>query len=210
MPHTAWLTGPKGERWPLDGERCLIGREAPADVIVELPRVSRQHALITRIERGYYLGDLNSRNGTFINGAPVPADAVRLKDGDQIVLGGVASFSFHDPGETIEGPRLGQLTGVWIDDDAHTVWVDARPVDPPLSAAQYTLLKLLYDQSGQLVTREQIIRAVWPEADPTGVSEEAIDGLIKRLRARLREIPTRLEYIEVLRGQGLRLRGAQG
>lgn len=206
---TAWLTGPKGERWPLEGERCLLGREAPADVVVELPRMSRQHALIMRIERSYYLGDLSSRNGTFVNGAPVLAEAVRLKDGDQIVLGGVAAFVFHDPGETVEGPRLGQLSGVWIDDDAHTVWVDARPVEPPLSAAQYTLLKLLYTQIGQLITREQIIRAVWPEADPAGVSEEAIDGLIKRLRARLREIPTKAEYIEVLRGQGLRLRAGE-
>ncbi|MBI3740695.1 MAG: winged helix-turn-helix domain-containing protein, partial [Chloroflexi bacterium] len=51
----------------------------------------------------------------------------------------------------------------------------------------------------------EIIAAVWPGVDAGGISEEAIDALIKRLRARLRESGAQQEYIQVLRGQGVRL-----
>lgn len=202
---TPWLTSPDGRRWTLEPDRVVIGREPPADIVIELAKISRQHAQITRIERSYYLGDLASRNGTFVNGEAVLTEARRLQDADEIVLAGVLTLVYHDPGETVEGPRLGRLSGVWLDPTARTVWVDARPVEPELSAAQFTLLNLLYDRIGQVITRDEIVRAVWPDADPTGVSEEAIDGLIKRLRSRLRATQPAHEYIEVLRGQGLRL-----
>jgi hypothetical protein len=210
MSYAPWLTGPDEGLWKLESERYLIGREAPAEIVFATPRISRQHALITRVDHGYYLGDLNSKNGTFVNGKSVSDEAVRLMNGDEIVLGGVIMLTFHDPGETVEGPRLGQLRGVWLDEASRAVWVDASPVEPPLSAAQFTLLRLLYDQIGKVVTRAQLIAAVWPESDPAGVSEEAVDGLIKRLRARLRETQPRRDYLEVLRGQGLRLKPPTG
>lgn len=203
----AWLTGvnPDGTRgeWRLERDEFVIGREAPADLILPLPRLSRQQARLTRLGRVYFLTDLNSRNGTFLNGQPVAAEPRRLQHGDEIVLGGVITLTFNDPGETMGGPRLGRLHGVWIDDAARAVYVDARPVDPPLSVAQFTLIKLLYDNAGHVISRAQIIAAVWPDVRPEGVSEEAVDGLIKRTRARLREAGA--DYIEVLRGQGLRL-----
>jgi predicted component of type VI protein secretion system len=207
MSYSPWLAGPDGQQWKLDAEKLVLGREAACDLAFDLPRLSRQHAVITRLERVYYLGDLNSRNGTFVNGQALSGVAVRLKDGDEIVLGGVLTLRYHDPGETVEGPRLGKLRGVWIDEAARVVWVDAKPVEPPLSAAQFTLLQLLYADSGRVVTRAQLIAAVWPEADPAGVSEEAVDGLIKRLRARLRDTAG-VDYLEILRGQGLRLKPA--
>jgi predicted component of type VI protein secretion system len=210
MSYSPWLTGPNGQQWKLDGEKYLLGRDAPADIVFDSPRISRQHALITRVDADgstsrLYLGDLSSRNGTFVNGQPVANEAVRLKDGDEIVLGGVIALRFHDPGETVEGPRLGKLRGVWVDEATRAVWVDAQPVEPPLSAAQFTLMKLLYDNAGNVVSRAQLISTVWPDSDPAGVSEEAVDGLIKRLRARLRETQPERDYLEVLRGQGLRL-----
>ncbi len=48
--------------------------------------------------------------------------------------------------------------------------------------------------------------AVWPSDDPAGVSEEAIDDLIKRLRARLRDASDGPDYLEQPRGRGVRLR----
>jgi pSer/pThr/pTyr-binding forkhead associated (FHA) protein len=203
MDH-AWLTGPAGQ-WALDKDELIIGREPPAGLLFSLPRISRQQARLVRVDRAYYLSDLGSRNGTFVNGQVVGKEGVRLNDGDEIVLGGVVTLVFHDPGETVEGPRLGRVKGIWIEEQAQAVWVDGRLVEPPLSPAQFTLLGLLYRRAGQIVSRADIIALVWPEADPAGVSEEAVDGLIKRLRARLRETLPEPEYIEVLRGHGLRL-----
>ncbi len=210
MKDTPFLTGQVSadgsvSQWPLNQDELLIGREAPADLVVPRSRVSRRHACITRSERGCYLEDLDSRNGTFVNGQPVTREPRRLQHGDEIVLGGVVSLRFHDPGETTAGPRIGRLRGVWLDEDKHEVWVDGKRLDPPPSPAQFALLRLLDRSAGQVVTRDQIIAGVWPDVDAGGVSEEAIDGLIKRVRARLREAQPAREYLETVRGHGVRL-----
>jgi serine/threonine protein kinase len=195
----------KAKTWLLDKEVFVIGRYPPADLVILKDRISRQHAQIRYHDFSYYVTDLGSRNGTFVNGRPLDQTPARLSDGDEIVFGGAASFRFFDPEETTHGPRLGRLQGIWIDEKLSTVWIDAHLVDPPLSPAQYTLLSLLYTHDGQIVSREAIITAVYPEAEPEGISNEAIDGLIKRLRQRLRQANSHQEYIEVVRGHGLRL-----
>ncbi|MDE3089805.1 MAG: FHA domain-containing protein [Chloroflexota bacterium] len=203
MTH-ATLVDARGEH-PLNKDEFVIGRNAPADLVIPLPLVSRAHARITHDENGYSIADLDSRNGTFVNGEPIAASPRRLRDGDEIVIGGAATLRFHDPTETLEGARVGRLDGVWIDPVTRAVWVDGRRVDPPLSAAQFALIELLYRRESQVVSREDIVAAVWQSENPNGVSEEAIDGLIKRLRARLRETQPAREYIAVVRGQGVRL-----
>lgn len=193
------------QRWPLDKPETIIGRRAPADIVLPSPRISRRHACIARSQWGYTLIDLGSRNGTFINGQLVGAQPHPLTGGEEIVLGGAIALRFEDPDETTQGPRLGRLTGIWLETETRSVWVDALPVAPPLSVAQFTLLSLLYNATGGIVSREQIIATIWPEADPAGVSEEAVDGLIKRLRQRLRQTQPQQDYVQVVRGHGLRL-----
>jgi hypothetical protein len=191
--------------WLLSKAEHLIGREPPADILLPLPRISRRHARVTREEHGYFLSDLGSSNGTYLNGQCLDQEPVRLKDNDEIVVGGVVALKFHDPGDTVQMPRLGRLRGVWVDEGSCSAWVDAQPVEPPLSAAQFTLLLLLYRRAGQVVSRAEIIAAVWPNTEPTGVSDEAVEGLIKRLRTRLRETKPGTEYLTVVRGHGIRL-----
>jgi len=206
MNPVAWLvlTENPTQRWLLDAPETIIGRHADTGITLPLPRISRRHARIARTETGFTLTDLGSTNGTFINGNPLPPNtAQRLTGGDEIVLGGSVSLRFEDPEETAQGPALGKLRGIWINPETHAVWVDALPVDPPLSAAQFTLLNLLYRTSG-IVSRAEIISAVWHNADPAGVREEEVDGLIKRLRQRLRQT-AKNDYIQVIRGRGLRL-----
>ena len=208
MKETPWLIDLNPEtqiRWPIEKPPYVIGRQAPADLILPVSQISRQHARIEQDERGYLLIDLGSRNGTFVNGHPLGADPHRLNNGDQLVFGGAVTLQFQDPSETAHGPRIGRLNGIWIDPDTEAVWVDGRLVDPPLSVAQLTLLKLLYLQAGQIVSRETIIATVWPDVDPSGVSTEAIDGVIKRLRQRLRLTQPEQTYVQVIRGHGLKL-----
>lgn len=79
----------RGEKFPLWGEQTTIGRasrEATWEVRLTDRAVSRPHARIERSEKGYLLLDLNSANGTQINGMPVD-QPVLLRDGDEIGLG---------------------------------------------------------------------------------------------------------------------------
>ena len=209
MTNTAWLTGPpldaQQTEWLLEKDDYLIGREPPADLVVPLSRVSRQHARIIRDGLGYAIRDLDSRNGTFINGKPIGADLQPLKDGDQIDLAGTIALRFHDASLVAAAEQLDSRSGVWVDESVQEAWVDGRRVEPPLSPAQLALLALLYRAAGQAVARSQIVAAVWPDVNPDSVSGHAIEALTQRLRARLRETQPEREHLEVLRGQQLRL-----
>jgi hypothetical protein len=193
------------QTWFMEESVVYIGRDPSADIPIPSMRISRQHARVTQTPRGYFIEDLKSRNGTFVNGEALGATPYRLSIGDEIVLGGVAVFHFEDPYETIDGAMLGRVEGIWINIDTQEVWVDAQQITPPLSKAQYDLLLLLYQADGGVVSRENIVAHVWPDVNPEGVSADAVNGLIKRLRARLKDIQPKREYIEILRGSGLRL-----
>ena len=66
----------------------FMGRARLNDVVVDEPGVSRQHASIRGDRRGYWLQDLSSIHGTFVNGECVEKAGQRLKDNDRIELGG--------------------------------------------------------------------------------------------------------------------------
>jgi len=87
---------PDGERVksvPLaEGGSLVVGRSAPADVVVDDPSLSRQHARFTRVKAGLAVQDLGSTNGTHHAGARV--EEVTLGPGDAVTLGNVTvSFS---------------------------------------------------------------------------------------------------------------------
>jgi len=71
--------------------------------------------------------------------------------------------------------------------------------------AQYRLLELLYDGEGRVCSRDEIVEAVWPEAAEEGVSDQAIDALVRRLRERVGEVDPDHQYIVTVRGHGFRL-----
>ena len=79
--------------FPLDTNLVTVGRGLNNDLIVEDPRVSRQHAQIRFKSRRYFIGDLGSTNGTYVNGQQVTTDQV-LHDGDTVSLGGL-EMRFH-------------------------------------------------------------------------------------------------------------------
>lgn len=75
------------ERVFLDGDRLTIGREESNDVIVpDDPTVSRHHAVLERLAAGWCVSDLNSLNGTFVNGQPL-GQGRPLYSGDEIEVG---------------------------------------------------------------------------------------------------------------------------
>lgn len=67
---------------------ALLGRDPDSDVFFADRGLSRRHALFERQERHTSLMDLNSTNGTFVNGAQIPGEvATRLRHGDYLQFG---------------------------------------------------------------------------------------------------------------------------
>jgi DNA-binding response OmpR family regulator len=187
---------------PLQAERVILGRAPECDIVIEGRLVSRQHAAISRSGSNYLLEDLGSHNGTTVNGQHVSGPWV-LRDGDRLELGGVGRLTFVDSDATSTRPYA-PAAGVWLDVGAQDVWVDGQRLSPPLSPAQFHLLQALIERINQVCSRADIVAAVWPDA-ADGVSDEAIDALIKRVRARLGEAAGGQRYLTTLRGRGLML-----
>ncbi|MCZ2122553.1 MAG: winged helix-turn-helix domain-containing protein [Anaerolineales bacterium] len=77
--------------------------------------------------------------------------------------------------------------------------------DLPLSAQQFKLLWLLYENNGQVINRADLVSTVWGEDQMAGVSDQALDALIRRLRDRLAAFDPTHQYIDTVRGHGIRL-----
>jgi DNA-binding response OmpR family regulator len=206
MTTSAALLIPQGDgslqEVPLHGERIVLGRAPECKIVLEGRLISRLHAAITRTGSVYTLEDLHSHNGTSVNGRRVD-EPCPLHDGDQIELGGIARLVFVDNEATRTRPHA-PAVGVWLDVASQEVWVDGQRLAPPLSPAQFNLLQALNERIDQLCSRADIVAAIWPNATD-GVSDEAIDALIKRLRARLGEVPNGQRYLTTRRGRGLML-----
>ncbi|MBW4829138.1 MAG: FHA domain-containing protein [Clostridiaceae bacterium] len=75
------------EAYSLDKD-TTIGRGNQNNIIIKDPYISKKHLKIVKDEGDYYLEDLESANGTFVNGDKI-MDVVKLRNGDRIRLGQV-------------------------------------------------------------------------------------------------------------------------
>jgi len=195
-----------GHKWPLDRDVAVLGRGEECDIVVPERQVSRAHLRIKREAGNYVLEDLGSKNGTFVNSRQVQEGTpVRLQDGDEIQVALSVRLVFVGAAATL--PLAGLEMQLRLDKAQRRVWIGDREVEPPLSLAQYRLLEMLADAGGHVVGREEVVATVWPEAMEEGVSEQAIDALVRRLRDRLAELDKEHEYVVTVRGHGFRLAG---
>lgn len=74
-----------GRRIPVAERPVVIGRLSSCDIPLGDPQVSRRHAEVRRDAEGFAVFDLESTNGTVVNGAPVRER--RLSDGDELRIG---------------------------------------------------------------------------------------------------------------------------
>ena len=187
--------------WVLDKPVTTVGRWEDNDVVIPDRWVSRYHAQVRREGTHYVIEDLDSKNGLFLNGKRV-SEPVPLENGDRIQIAPRYSLAFVDSEAT--APLLQGQRGVVVDENACRVWVQGQEIEPPLSSAQFALLMVLVRSPGLVFSRDELRALVWPAEDPSGISDEAINSLVRRLRKRLREIDPRHRYIYAVRGHGFK------
>jgi DNA-binding response OmpR family regulator len=212
IPILIGQSGPvTGQRWSLVKTDAYIGRDPDCEIVIPDRQVSRRHARLRRVEHGFELEDLGSKNGTHINGVHL-AGAQLLQDGDLIQVALVAKLAYVGSDATvplrIETTPEGDVVSVGtlrVDAASRRIWLADQEIDPPLSVPQFRFVELLYQHPGQVCSREDVIQTVWPEASGAGVSEQAIDALVRRVRDRLAEIDSEHQYIITVRGHGFRM-----
>jgi FHA domain len=75
-----WLHGEHGPLARVEKDRFLIGRGRHCDLVIDSAKVSREHAVIRREPDGFWIEDLGSSNGTWLDEARI--DRRRIEDGD--------------------------------------------------------------------------------------------------------------------------------
>ncbi len=202
----------KSHAWLLDRERQVLGRDEECEIVIPLRQISRQHVIFHRTDEGVFLEDLGSRNGTWVNGNRLEGH-IQLHDGDEIHIALRVRLKFVESGITAPItedlpaviPSIAGKGRLKIDTEARRVLVNGVEMDPPLSLPQYRLLELLYVNQGRVCTRDEVVESVWPDEMGDGVSEQAIDALVRRLRDRLAEMDPHTQYVVTVRGHGFRL-----
>ncbi len=124
---------------PLDKERVVIGRKPTSDVIIDNLAVSGDHAAVTTILHDSFLEDLNSTNGTLVNGNPIKKHF--LQNNDVIEIG---KYKLKYIGDTAVKPAAEDFEKTMIlrpPAAAHatpssTATPAAQAAEPPLAAIQ--------------------------------------------------------------------------
>ena len=193
---------------PLDQPTLLLGKSAAADIVVDNPYVSRQHAEIRRERGGYLIRDLASKNGTFVNGARLGADGHWLRTSDRIELApGQVVLRFQDWNTTTTLPAFGvpRPGDLVVDARSREVLTQGVKIDPPLSRKEFDILNLLYERREEACSKDEIAARGWPEREAGDVGDQEIEQCVRRLRLRIEADPSRPRYILTVRGYGYKL-----
>jgi len=161
------IRGPdRGRRFELPaGEPQLIGRSSEALPVTDTS-VSRRHAELTPDDGGWWIRDLDSANGTYVNGRRI-AERVRLEPGDQVrcgsslfILAGRAEAAAPAPARLLEEDELDVTIESSADPNEDSL-VLASP-DPLAAAGEHLriLTELVRIASETIATDELLARVL--------------------------------------------------
>jgi hypothetical protein len=79
-----WLYNHRpGRQWMLEANNVIIGRDEGCNLVIQIDEISREHVAIYRDGADYWIEDLNSKNGTWLNSEQL-SEPTPLRDSDEI------------------------------------------------------------------------------------------------------------------------------
>jgi len=193
-----FLTDPSGLEHLIQSRSMILGRSIDCEIVISDGRVSREHSRIYYEGHRWFIEDLKSTNGTYLNNEHI-TQLMELKDGDIIQVGDI-TFTFHDPETTKTDVSIPDLL---IDFQDGFVRVNRKKVS--LSPKEFALVVYLYKNRHKVCTKDAIAQAVWPEYDSENVFDYQIENLVRRLRKRLEIEPGNPKLLITMRGLGYKL-----
>jgi|GEM_PF-2266351 len=190
-----------------------LGRADDNQIVLDSRKASRRHALIYFRAGEYFIEDLKSKNGTWVNGEKL-VDSRILRDGDRFKIGELeftfdlsANNDFTETASTFTAALPPKISPLQIDFEAMQVRLNGQLLAPPLSPLEWKLLVLLYQQQNKVCSRDKIFETLYNAVDMSDIPlDTALETLVSRLRKRLEMTdPNRLPYIRAVRGTGYRL-----
>jgi serine phosphatase RsbU (regulator of sigma subunit)/pSer/pThr/pTyr-binding forkhead associated (FHA) protein len=167
-----------GRTLPLDAQEIVLGRNPECTIMLDAPAVSRQHARITRREGEFFIEDLQSRNGTFVNGEPV-LKARPLRESDQVAIcDEVFIFRAGPPSNDDLGQAADPATSAALIDDEAAV-VDSRIMSRVELSAGPTSLQLQVNSEAKLKALLEISKTLGRSLGLNDVLAKILEGLFR-------------------------------
>ena len=195
---------------PITKDSVIVGNSLSADIRIDNQFISRQHFKVRFDSEAFFISDLGSTNGTYLNSTRLtPYEETILRDGSKIGLAkDEIVLIFAEPSRTtVRIPNLTNTTrnsdnlfDLSIDSKSKTVSVRGMLI-PALPKKEFDILECLFQNRGKVVTRDEIAAAGWPER-PHDVPNADIDQYIRRLRRKIEEIPSNPKIITTRVGYG--------
>ncbi|MEK7559021.1 MAG: helix-turn-helix domain-containing protein [Patescibacteria group bacterium] len=99
----------------------------------------------------------------------------------------------------------GRAQQISFDQNTNEIKMGETALSDSLTSSEFKLLKFLLDNPDKLIEREEIIKAVWKDEKTTeGVTDQALDQLIFRLRKKIEVDPNNPVHLQTLKGKGIR------
>jgi hypothetical protein len=188
----------------------VLGRDQSCDAFLHSPYVSRRHAQVVLAGDEHVLSDLDSTNGTSVNGNRVEGQ-ITLVHGDEIGLSNVRIWYMLDVAADEQTPLLPDRTMpksprqpllLSLDPGTHRIWIEERSCEVPLAPLEFKLVEYLMEKKGQVATRDEIGLAVWGASD---LEYESLYRLVDRVKEKIEPEPSHPRFLISHRGIGYSL-----
>jgi len=201
------------ETCDIDLRRCLPGQA--------IRTISRRHCEISFVQdEGYLITDLNSLNGTQVNGQRLRSGEPRfLRGGDTVVLAENPGFTFRvvgndacntellvPLGRAAPAPYPEPLAGqLYVAEDGYFVLDNNRIPHQHLTALEEKLLLYLYERAGRVCSYDEIVRDVWGYVKYEEIQENTVAKVVSNLRKKLDDVSpgAGMRHLRTVRGRGL-------
>jgi serine phosphatase RsbU (regulator of sigma subunit)/pSer/pThr/pTyr-binding forkhead associated (FHA) protein len=169
-----------GQQFPLEGDRIVLGRNPDCEIFLDVGAVSRQHAEITKEGEKYYVKDLKSRNGTYVNGRMIDGLAL-LHENDRLKICDLL-FTFHygEPGSQPDERAVSGVKrpAVMVEEDAGTPNPNST-VMSTLSVASSMSLRVGVKPEAKLKAMIEITQTLATAVSLEDVLPKILDALFK-------------------------------
>lgn len=126
---TVIFGGHEQKTYPIDKSRIVVGREPKCDIHIDNLGISREHCAFSQRGDAYLVQDLNSSNGTYVNGRKITEHF--LNHDDEIVIGKYM-LKFKNEAQVVEKPKTTEDAGAPVPDTLNTYVMDGPKIQQQL------------------------------------------------------------------------------
>lgn len=212
----------------------VTGKKIPEDMLAKLLKITAGHGKLTRVVLETILSQNLKSNEidaeTLLHFKTVQGALYEiwhfLSPSEQQIITSIVKERKADTSEFLENVGLIKNNTITIslftyfvekfakkqidqpllfDSASNTIRKGETVISDMLTTSEFRLLKVLLENPDRVMDREEIISSVWKEAKTTaGVTNQAVDQLVFRLRKKLEEDPNNPQHIQTIKGRGIK------